>query len=56
MSGLTAINEEMKMAAVRSLTELAREPVPDLVSKAYGKKSIAFGRDYLIPKPLDPQD
>jgi malate dehydrogenase (oxaloacetate-decarboxylating)(NADP+) len=49
----TAINEEMKMAAVRALTELAREPVPDLVSKAYGQKSISFGRDYLIPKPLD---
>ncbi len=51
----TAINEEMKMAAVRALTELAREPVPDLVSKAYGQKSIKFGRDYLIPKPLDPR-
>jgi malate dehydrogenase (oxaloacetate-decarboxylating)(NADP+) len=51
----TAINEEMKMAAVRALTKLAREPVPDLVSKAYGKKSINFGKDYLIPKPLDPR-
>ncbi len=51
----TAINEEMKMAAVRALTELAREPVPDLVSKAYGKKSMGFGKGYLIPKPLDPR-
>jgi len=51
----TAINEEMKMAAVRALTELAHEPVPDLVSKAYGKKSMGFGKDYLIPKPLDPR-
>ena len=51
----TAINEEMKMAAVRALAELAKEPVPDLVSKAYGRKSITFGRDYLIPKPLDPR-
>ena len=51
----TAINEEMKMAAVRALTELAHEPVPDLVSKAYGKKSLGFGKDYLIPKPLDPR-
>ncbi|MDH3708328.1 MAG: NADP-dependent malic enzyme [Cyclobacteriaceae bacterium] len=51
----TAINEEMKLAAVRALTELAQEAVPDLVSKAYGGKSITFGRDYLIPKPLDPR-
>ncbi len=51
----TAINEEMKMAAVRALTSLAREPVPDLVSKAYGKKSLTFGKKYLIPKPLDPR-
>lgn len=51
----TAINEEMKMAAVRALTTLVREPVPDLVSKAYGKKSLTFGKDYLIPKPLDPR-
>jgi malate dehydrogenase (oxaloacetate-decarboxylating)(NADP+) len=51
----TAINEEMKMAAVRALTELAQEPVPDLVSKAYGRKSLSFGKDYLIPKPLDPR-
>ncbi|GJM29517.1 MAG: NADP-dependent malic enzyme [Cyclobacteriaceae bacterium] len=51
----TAINEEMKMAAVHALTALAREPVPDLVGQAYGKKSMKFGRSYLIPKPLDPR-
>lgn len=51
----TAINEEMKMAAVHALTALAREPVPDIVSKAYGQKAMGFGKDYLIPKPLDPR-
>jgi len=49
----SAINEEMKMAAVKALTMLAREPVPELVSKAYDQKSIVFGKNYLIPKPLD---
>ncbi len=47
------INEEMKLAAVRALAELAKEPVPDMVVKAYGTDRIQFGRDYLIPKPLD---
>ncbi len=51
----TAINEEMKLAAVHALTKLARETVPDMVSKAYGGRSISFGRKYLIPKPLDPR-
>ncbi|MDN5203579.1 NADP-dependent malic enzyme [Fulvivirgaceae bacterium BMA10] len=51
----TAINEEMKLAAVRSLAELAREPVPEMVNKAYGVEKIIFGKDYLIPKPLDPR-
>ncbi|ELR69729.1 NADP-dependent malic enzyme [Fulvivirga imtechensis AK7] len=51
----TAINEEMKLAAVRSLAELAKEPVPEMVSKAYGDSKIIFGKDYLIPKPLDPR-
>lgn len=51
----TEINEEMKLAAVRSLAEMAKENVPDLVQKAYGDKKIAFGVDYLIPKPLDPR-
>jgi malate dehydrogenase (oxaloacetate-decarboxylating)(NADP+) len=51
----TEINEEMKLAAVKALSELAKEPVPDIVNKAYGDNSIAFGREYLIPKPLDPR-
>ena len=51
----TSINEEMKMAAVNALAELSKQPVPELVTKAYGDKPIKFGRDYLIPKPLDPR-
>jgi len=51
----TTINEEMKMAAVNALAELTKEPVPELVTKAYGNKPIKFGTDYLIPKPLDPR-
>ena len=51
----TEINEEMKLAAVMALAELAKEPVPDIVNKAYGNNTIIFGRDYLIPKPLDPR-
>ncbi len=47
------INEEMKLAAVRALAALAKEPVPDMVVKAYGTDKIQFGREYLIPKPLD---
>ncbi|MBT1709829.1 NADP-dependent malic enzyme [Fulvivirgaceae bacterium PWU5] len=49
------INEEMKLAAVHALAELAKEPVPDMVAKAYGTDRIQFGREYLIPKPLDPR-
>jgi malate dehydrogenase (oxaloacetate-decarboxylating)(NADP+) len=49
------INEEMKLAAVRALADLAKEPVPDIVNKAYGIETIIFGREYLIPKPLDPR-
>ena len=51
----TAINEEMKLAAVQALAKLAKEPVPDFVSKAYDEANIQFGKDYLIPKPLDPR-
>ena len=51
----TAINEEMKLAAVKAIAELAKEQVPDIVLKAYGKKSIKFGKEYLIPKPMDPR-
>ncbi|HXU44569.1 MAG TPA: NADP-dependent malic enzyme [Thermoanaerobaculia bacterium] len=49
----TDINLPMKLAAVRALAALAREDVPDSVLKAYGLESLRFGRDYLIPKPLD---
>ncbi|HTF18446.1 MAG TPA: malic enzyme-like NAD(P)-binding protein, partial [Chryseolinea sp.] len=49
----TAINEDMKLAAVHALAALAKEPVPDIVVKAYGADKIRFGREYLIPKPLD---
>ncbi len=51
----TEINEAMKLAAVRAIAELTKQPVPDIVSKAYGSKPLQFGRDYLIPKPLDPR-
>ena len=50
-----AINEEMKMAAVHALAELAREGVPETVSKAYGGREFHFGPEYLIPKPFDPR-
>ncbi|WP_205704722.1 NADP-dependent malic enzyme [Hymenobacter busanensis] len=51
----TEINEAMKLAAVHALAELAKEPVPDIVNKAYGDNTLSFGRFYLIPKPLDPR-
>ena len=51
----TSINEEMKMAAVKALAQLAKQPVPEVVLKAYGEKSLKFGRKYLIPKPFDPR-
>ena len=51
----TSINEEMKLAASRALAELAHEDVPDSVLTAYGLTTLRFGRDYLIPKPLDPR-
>lgn len=51
----TEINEEMKLAAVHALADLAKEPVPDMVVKAYGTDKIKFGPGYLIPKPLDPR-
>jgi len=49
----SAINEEMKIAAARALAALAKEDVPEPVLKAYGLKSLKFGREYLIPKPFD---
>ena len=52
----SAINEEMKVAAVRALAQLAREDVPESVLKAYGLHAASrFGREYLIPKPFDPR-
>jgi len=51
----TAINEEMKLAAVYALAELAKEPVPDVVKKAYNKTDMSFGREYIVPTPLDPR-
>ncbi len=51
----TAINEEMKLAAVKALADLAKEKVPESVFSAYGGKEFSFGRDYIIPKPFDPR-
>ncbi len=51
----TEINEEMKMAATRALAALARQDVPESVSRLYGLDSVRFGRDYLIPFPFDPR-
>jgi len=51
----TKINEEMKMAAVRALAELAKMPVPEQVNIAYGETKLNFGREYIIPKPFDPR-
>ncbi len=51
----TSINEDMKLAAVHAIADLAKEPVPEMVNKAYGGGKIAFGAKYLIPKPLDPR-
>lgn len=50
-----AINEEMKLAAVYAIAELAKEPVPDVVNAAYKLKRTTFGRDYILPKALDPR-
>ena len=49
----TRINEEMKIAAVHAIRELAKEPVPEYVSEAYGGIKLEFGREYIIPKPMD---
>ena len=51
----TSINEEMKLAATKALAEIAREPVPEVVLKAYGLSALEFGTDYIIPKPMDPR-
>lgn len=51
----TKINEAMKMAAVKALADLAKEPVPEQVNVAYDETKLQFGRDYIIPKPFDPR-
>lgn len=51
----TSINEAMKMAAVKALANLAKEPVPEQVNIAYGETNLSFGKDYIIPKPFDPR-
>ena len=51
----SSINDAMKLAAVRAIAQLTKEPVPELVNIAYNQKSISFGRDYIIPKPFDPR-
>jgi malate dehydrogenase (oxaloacetate-decarboxylating)(NADP+) len=51
----TAINEEMKMAAVHAIADLAKQPVPDVVNDVYKVNNLKFGRDYFIPKPVDPR-
>lgn len=51
----TSINEEMKLAAVYAIASLAKEPVPEEVEVAYGECNIKFGKDYILPKPLDPR-
>lgn len=49
----TTINEEMKLAATMAIAALAKEPVPDYVNLAYGSRNLSFGKDYIIPKPID---
>ena len=51
----TKINEEMKMAAVHALADLAKETVPEQVNIAYGATKLSFGKNYIIPKPFDPR-
>ena len=51
----TCINEEMKLAAVKAIASLAKEIVPEEVNEAYNEKNISFGRDSIIPKPIDPR-
>lgn len=53
--GATCINEEMKIAAVHAIADLAKLPVPSVVDDAYGKSDLKFGKDYILPKALDPR-
>ncbi len=54
-SGATEINEAMKLGAVRAIASLAKEPVPPVVNAAYEGTKLTYGRDYILPKPLDPR-
>lgn len=54
-SGATVINEPMKLSAVYAIAALAKEPVPPVVNAAYNMTKLSFGRDYILPKPLDPR-
>ncbi|MDZ4667559.1 MAG: NADP-dependent malic enzyme [bacterium] len=51
----TRITEEMKLAAVYALAQLTKEPVPEIVNLAYNESNVSFGRNYIIPKPIDPR-
>jgi malate dehydrogenase (oxaloacetate-decarboxylating)(NADP+) len=51
----STINEEMKLAASKALADLAKKPVPECVLKAYNVDKLTFGREYILPKPLDPR-
>ena len=54
-SGATVINETMKLAAVKAIAALAKDPVPSVVNAAYEMSNLRFGREYILPKPLDPR-
>ncbi|MEH6454587.1 MAG: malate dehydrogenase, partial [Psychromonas sp.] len=51
----TEINEDMKVAAVNTIREIAKQPVSEAVLKASGEASLTFGKEYIIPKPMDPR-
>jgi len=51
----TSINEEMKIAAVHAIAQMAKKPIPETVNLAYNTTNLKFGRDYIIPKPMDPR-
>lgn len=53
--GATAINEAMKLSAVKAIASLAKQPVPQVVNAAYNMNNLKFGPDYILPKPLDPR-
>lgn len=53
--GASSINEPMKLAAAHSIAQLTRLPVPDKIKNAYGIPAMSFGKDYILPKPMDPR-